>query len=154
MIISGITTSVCWMVNCTQNWWYNFWVRVEVYDKEAAEEELRWERATDPDGANMTRKELWLKNFSEAKIRSTIVWADLVITRSLTTQLLKVNDFGKYYRDTNERTILFLNFLPHWKKKISEGNLEEKREISLIPSMKIPTKEQYYFTFSIANFPL
>lgn len=116
-----------------------FWVRAEVYDKEAAKEELRRERAMDPKNARKTRKKLRLKEFSEPEIRSSVLGVDSVITRSLIAKLLKVKDSGKYYKDSNNKTM----FMEAMKK-----NLYESEKIINGKSKRL----NYTKTFKTKNF--
>jgi len=82
-----------------------FWVRAEVIDNRAPDEELRRARAHDPRNANKSRKELGKKDFFKAKIRSFALEALLVVTKGLISKLIKVDEFGAYYRDANNKTM-------------------------------------------------
>jgi hypothetical protein len=73
--------------------------------KGAAYEELGRERARDPRNAKKSRKELGLKKFSETEIRASVLKAPLIITKGIISKQLKVDEFGMYYRDTNNKTI-------------------------------------------------
>jgi hypothetical protein len=81
----------------------DFWLRAEVYDRDAANRELQTKIDEDPEkNQGKSREELGLEPFTGTVIRSTVMGIKAEIRRETIAQLLNVPNSGKFLVDTDK----------------------------------------------------
>jgi hypothetical protein len=81
----------------------DFWLRAEVFDREASRRELEAKIAEDPENNfGKSRSELGQEPFSGTIIKSTVMGLKARITRGDLAQLLNVPNKGKFLTDTDK----------------------------------------------------
>jgi len=76
-----------------------FWVRAEIFDKDAAQAEVDHMVLIDPSLERKTRKELGLKEFTITEIRSNIMGILVTITEEVTSRACRRDAEGAFQRD-------------------------------------------------------
>jgi hypothetical protein len=84
----------------------DFWLRVEVYDKEAARHEEK--RAVEKDSSlkGRTREEVGLKPFEGMEIRSTVMGIPVTITEMVIAKACRVSSKGFFQWDVKDDVLL------------------------------------------------
>jgi len=74
----------------------DFWVRAEVYDEEAANNEEHQAVIRDPSLKGKTREEMGLETFSQTEIRSAVMGVPVTITEEIIAKACRVEAEGRF----------------------------------------------------------
>ena len=81
-----------------------FWVRPEVYDKNAARQEEEEKVLIDPSLEGKTREEMGLKEFTGIEIRLNLLGIPITIAEEVIGRATRCDVEGKFQWDLNSRT--------------------------------------------------
>ena len=82
-----------------------FWVRAEVYDKEAAKLEETQKINDDPSLEGKSRAEMSLKEFKGIEICSAVMGIPITITKEIIVRAARCSNEGKFQWNLNKKTI-------------------------------------------------
>jgi len=96
----------------------DFWVRVEVYDLDAAKVEERQAVTRDPSLRGKTRKEMGLEPFRQTEIRSAVMGIPITITEEVIAKACRVAPTGRFLWNVSRNHPLLESF----KSMVLNGN--------------------------------
>ena len=112
----------------------NFWIKAEIFDKEASEKELAVAMSLDKTKRKKTRADFGLPELTETEIRSNVMGVDVTITQSMIARILKVSEGGMFLKGTNSTS--------EWAKEIFK-ELHEYRDSDKINDMRVEHRVLY-----------
>ena len=101
-----------------------FWVKTEIYDKEASDRELAMKIKEDKSGKKKTRADFGLPKFEETEIRSNVMGLDVKISQSLISRVIGAPNVGLLLKGTSEAF--------EWASQIKETTRCFTRSSSLV----------------------
>jgi len=100
----------------------DFWVRVEVYDVDAAKDEELKAVIRDPSLRGKTRQEMGLESFRQTEIRSSVLGIPITITEEVIAKACRVAANGRFIWNANRNH----PFLESYKGVVLKGNSSTK----------------------------
>jgi len=100
----------------------DFWVRAEVYDKDAAKDEELKAVIRDPSLRGKTRQEMGLESFRQTEIRSSVMGIPITITEEVIAKACRVAANGRFIWNANRNH----PFLESYKGVVLKGNSSTK----------------------------